>query len=70
LKFIDTATENGVEWAHNNPEGQISLDIGDDCYNPKIQMVIDDSTQMWVNGADFVAIYTKYPDAIQNFSAT
>jgi len=70
LKFIDTATENSVDWAHENPEGTITFSVENDDFNPKVKAAITDATQLWITGTDFTKIYQKYPDDIQNFSAT
>lgn len=70
MKFIDTATENGVEWAHENPEGVITFSVENDDFNPKVKAAIADATQLWITGTNFAKIYQKYPDDITNFSAT
>jgi hypothetical protein len=70
LRFIDTATENDVEWAHENPEGIITFSVDNDDFNPKVKAAIADATQLWITGTDFIKIYQKYPDDISNWSAT
>jgi len=70
LKFIDTATENGVEWAHDNPEGILTFSLENDDSNPQIAAAIKNATQLWITGTDFETIFRKYPDAISNWSAT